>query len=84
MTLDDLNHLVRTEPFKPFELELVNGRRITIRHPELILIPTNRRSQMVAYVAADTGLISHFNPMLVTEIRPLEDEPPAADRADSA
>jgi hypothetical protein len=80
MTNDDLRKLVKAEPFRPFDLVLVNGRVVTIPQPDFIAVPTDRRSSLVPFVDPTDGLGSHFDPRLVVEVRYRDpDEPAEAD-----
>ncbi|MEM1423685.1 MAG: hypothetical protein AAGH64_06750 [Planctomycetota bacterium] len=83
MTLDDLRQLVAKRPFRAFEIELVNSERIRISHPDMIIVPTNKRSQMVPYLNPE-GMPTYFNPGLVLQIREDPDAPISDDHAESA
>lgn len=44
MTLEPLFAAIDTRPFRPFVLELMNGRKVRVRHPENVFIIPNRQS----------------------------------------
>lgn len=69
-TLDQFRDLVRAQPFQPFEIVLVNGRRLEVRHPEAILVPEEPRFTLVAVLNA-RGAIELVNTLIVESIRPL-------------
>jgi hypothetical protein len=38
MRTEDLHHLLREQPFRPFRIYLSNGRTYAIRYPELVMV----------------------------------------------
>jgi hypothetical protein len=61
--------LMDERPLVPFEIELDNGRRVEVRHPEQVIIVPNRAKPwyvMVYDEAADRMV--HFGPSAVSEI----------------
>jgi hypothetical protein len=50
---DDLNRVLRTQPFQPFRIHLSNGRMLDIRHPELAVV--GRTTMFIGRPAADTA-----------------------------
>jgi hypothetical protein len=82
MTRDDLAKLVKAEPFVPFEIVLVNDRRILIPHPDFIAVPPDRRSQLVLFYDPEDGLPSHFTPNLVAEVALRPETPPTNGHTD--
>lgn len=51
MTLDQFTHQVRRQPFRPFQLVMVDGSRFTVDHPEFVSI--DRRGREVTFHATD-------------------------------
>lgn|GEM_PF-2043421 len=51
MTLDQFTQQVRRQPFRPFQLVMVDGSRFTVDHPEFVSI--DRRGRAVTFHAAD-------------------------------
>jgi hypothetical protein len=47
MTTDSLQQAIRRRPFQPFMLHLVDGRSVTVNHPELIAHQAGARSAVV-------------------------------------
>ncbi len=43
MTADRIREALTTQPFKPFEVRLVNGRSFTITHTDYLSVPPVRR-----------------------------------------
>lgn len=56
MTLNQFTQAVRREPFRPFDLVLVDGRAFTVDHPEFVAI--DRRGREVTFYAEDNT--QHF------------------------
>lgn len=49
MTIDRLHEVHRAEPFKPYVLEMADGKEIQVSHPELVALnPKNPRTIAVA------------------------------------
>jgi len=46
---ESLRELIHAEPFRPFEIVLVNGSRILVTHPEWIFHPKGARTAIVWY-----------------------------------
>ena len=47
MKLQEIRELLHKAPFDPFSLELSNGRRVEIGHPEIVAIPVHGRFLVV-------------------------------------
>lgn len=43
MESDSLRAHLHAAPFKPFDLHLSDGRRLTVKHPELVAFAPSRR-----------------------------------------
>ena len=56
MTLNQFTQAVRRQPFQPFNLVLVDGRTLTVDHPEFVAI--DRRGREMTFYAVDNTL--HF------------------------
>jgi len=48
VNIQEIQDLRRATPFVPFILELDNGNRIAVRHPDVLFIPPNERFVIVA------------------------------------
>jgi hypothetical protein len=75
VTLNQFTQAVRREPFRPFNLVLVDGRAFTVDHPEFVAI--DRRGREVTFYAddntqhfIDAGLIAEL--VLSTSEKPAE------------
>ncbi len=45
---------IDAKPFRPFKIELVNGRQVDVRHPENVLIlPDRNRVQLIEVYQSD-------------------------------
>jgi len=51
VTLDQFTQQVRRQPFRPFQLVMVDGSRFTVDHPEFVSI--YRRGRAVTFHATD-------------------------------
>lgn len=72
MTLNQFSQAIRRQPFRPFQLVLVDGRAFSVDHPEFVAI--DRRGREVTFYAGDNT--QHFiDSGLIAEIvlTPLEE-----------
>lgn len=65
MTIAQLNKVYRARPFKPFALELADGNRVEVLHPEFLM--PSRTGRTVA-VALENDAIKIIDLLLVTAI----------------
>jgi hypothetical protein len=65
MTADQLRELVFVTPYQPITLELVNGRREVIPHPDYIFIPP--KSEII-FLGRDNGLATALNTAAIVAI----------------
>jgi hypothetical protein len=74
---DEINHLLREQPFQPFRILLSNGNSYDIRHPELVSV--GRTRLFIGIPAAESP--SYFDDWAlvalvhINDVRPL---PPSA------
>ena len=57
MQVESLRSALRTQPFRPFSLKLVDGAQYSVDHPDWLSIPPVRRPREVLYyrvAAADS------------------------------
>jgi len=67
MNAEEIRKFQRHEPFQPFEIVLVDGRRFVVPHPEFILVPPGRGTWI--YVADESGGTEHINTMIISSVR---------------
>jgi hypothetical protein len=48
MTIEQVQKAYRATPFKPFTLNLADGRSVTVRHPEFMMMTPGGRTVVVA------------------------------------
>ncbi|MEK6798629.1 MAG: hypothetical protein AABZ12_06680 [Planctomycetota bacterium] len=67
MRVDDLRHLHRTTPFRPFRARVADGREYLVAHPEFMSVSVSGRTVVIStpddmHEVIDTMLISsvHF------------------------
>lgn len=48
MNIQDIRDLLHKAPFDAFSLELSNGRRVKVGHPEFVAVPQHGRFLVVA------------------------------------
>jgi hypothetical protein len=65
MTINQFSQAIRHQPFRPFQLILVDGRTFTVDHPELAAI--DRRGREVTFYAGD-GTQHFIDAGLITEL----------------
>lgn len=76
MHVDDIRKALRQMPFVPFKIRLVDGRVLTVKHPDFVAV--TRRNLIV--VDADTDDITWVDPNLTVSL----DFPPAMAAAPNA
>ena len=59
-----LRGFIRNGPFRPFTVELVNGRQYVIEHPEALIF---RDGRIAVYIAPDSSL-TIFDPAGVAQV----------------
>ena len=65
MTIEKIRGLCNAEPFRPFVLHLLDGREVTVKHPDSIAFFHTGRLLIVAHEDESESLI---DPMLVSDI----------------
>ncbi len=66
MTATQLRERLRAKPFQPFTLFLADGRNISVKHPELMMISPKGRTVAIYNNDDSTSIL---DVMLVTEVR---------------
>ena len=78
MRPDDINRLLREQPFQPFRVLLSNGSGYDIRHPELIAV--GRTSLFIGIPASESTAFfedfAHVALVHINEIRPIHTTAP--------
>ena len=67
MTIDQLRKLHIARPFQPFDLHLVDGRTLTVEHPELL---AQSQSGHTIFVACPDDTVETVDLLLVVSIKP--------------
>lgn len=67
MQVDELRNWQKQQPFEPFEIVMVDGRRFTVPHPEFIWVPPGRPTW--TYVADNEGSAEHINTAVISSVR---------------
>lgn len=65
MTITQLREVHQARPFRPFALELADGNRVEVPHPELLMLS---RAGRTAAVALENDAIKIVDLLLVTAI----------------
>jgi hypothetical protein len=65
MRIEEIRDAKRAEPFRPFLLNLADGRHFLVDHPEFILLSRDNRTVIVDDVKGHT---EHIDAMLVTSL----------------
>ena len=66
MTINDLKSKLAREPFRPFVIELVSGRRVPISEAEAVLLYWRRPELIIAF--SDEGLQHEFETSAITSL----------------
>jgi hypothetical protein len=61
MHVESLRRALRTQPFRPFVLKLVNGAEYTVSHPDWLSIPPVERPREVLYYRVATGSTGDYD-----------------------
>jgi hypothetical protein len=65
---EEIRSLVRAQPFKPFEIHLVNDRVVRVEHHDFISIPPGARTQYII-VYGTQGRFEVINTNLAIAVR---------------
>ena len=71
MRAEDLQDVIKAQPFRPFAVVFADGAKVTVPHPEWILFPRGARTAVV--MEPETQRLHIIDTMLVQR---LELEPP--------
>ena len=63
MDLNTIRKALKEEPFQPFTLQLADGRKETIKHPEFVAVG----SRILAVVREDNS-VSTIEPLLIVSL----------------
>ena len=61
MNIDEIRDMLHAAPFKPFTVELENGRRITVQHSETVAVPRHGRFFVVTGAHIDIVEPAHVS-----------------------
>jgi hypothetical protein len=65
MTSEEIHRLWRARPFIPFRMHLADGRSVSVRHPEAMLMGPRSR---LAVVLTPDNVFDHVDLLLVTDV----------------
>jgi len=65
MNIEEIRDTLRAAPFKPFTLELDNGRRIAVQHSEIVAVPRHGRFFVVTGAHIDILEPAHVSSIVV-------------------
>jgi hypothetical protein len=77
MHVEVLREALRSRPFKPFTLRLVDGRTVFVQHPEVVAV--SPRQVIVIHPDESTWWLE---PLLIQSLEFPPEAPPAAPAAD--
>ncbi len=66
MTIEQLRAVHRAQPFRPFTLELADGQKVQVPHPEFLAFS---RSGRTVFVANEDDAVKIIDLLLVTAIQ---------------
>lgn len=79
MTTEDVKRLLQANPFEPFEIRLVDGRVLIVRHPDFVLFPP--KSFRTMHVFDQNGHETIVNTTIVIRLDPIRPAPARAQHA---
>ena len=53
MQVDRIQEIIRSQPFRPFTLRMVNGSSYLIKHPEFVALPQTLRQRNIVFFGED-------------------------------
>lgn len=65
MTSDHLRRIHAERPFSPFVIHLADGRKLLVRHPELLAVSQSGR---IAVVFTPDDAVHHLDVLMITEL----------------
>ena len=71
MDLEGVREALHREPFKPFDICLADGRRISIRHPDFVAVGKRR---IIVIQPDDSSLM--IEPLLIVSLDCNSEHPP--------
>jgi len=78
MEADQFRSALRTRPFKAFKLRTSSGETYTVKHPEMVAITPNGRTELLAldegFAIVDTASITEF---VISRAGPSRPSPPS-------
>jgi hypothetical protein len=48
-SVDQIREAIHRQPFRPFRLDLVDGKQYVIKHPDFIAIPPGNRAREITF-----------------------------------
>jgi len=67
MELKQIKDTLRSEPFRPFTMRLVDGRAYHVPHPEFLFIPPNMR-HTVLFANPDTDAVTIVDAVMIASV----------------
>lgn len=68
MNVNDIRKFIISQPFLPFEITLVDGRKFLIHHPDFVFAPPVARANWVIVISPD-GAAEHINTLVISSVR---------------
>ena len=65
MDLNTIRHALREQPFRPFDLCLADGRRVSVKHPEFVAM-----NQRIVIVTDEESATKILEPLLILSLEP--------------
>ncbi len=63
----EIETIAKARPFAPFEMELVGGRVLRVKHPEFVYVPPGRGIHVI--YTHDDGTSQFVNALLIVGVR---------------
>lgn len=69
MVSDHIRQALKTQPFQPFELNLADGRRLLLKHPEFLYVPP--RNERTVFFTHEDGNVEVVDALLIVSLKPV-------------
>ena len=80
VTGEQIREHLRLMPFRPFRLQLVDGRVFEVRHPDFAMVVPNRR-HLIVFSMENMESWCMLDVALIASLEPIDDQPTASQAA---
>jgi hypothetical protein len=76
MTADKVRDMLRSQPFRPFKMVLIDGREFRVNHPEFVALVPGDRTVLHFTPAVPESHVTFIDLLHVSTLEPLNGRPP--------